>query len=86
MHALDELLDIVRANSHGGASLILFALVKTLSTQSGQYLYLLNKFKDLDEPQRQLAYRLIEAMVAGDNTKIEWHTKIDAIEEVIRRG
>ena len=86
MHALDELLDIVRANSHGGASLVLFALVKTMSTQSGQDLYLLNKLKDLDAVQRQLAYRLMEAMVAGDNAQPEWQEKIATIEDLIRRG
>lgn len=86
MQALDELLQVVRANSHGAASLVLFALVKTMSTQSGQYLYLLNKLKDLDASQRQLAYRLMEAMVAGDNAQPEWQEKITEIEDVIRRG
>lgn len=86
MQALDELLQVVRANSHGAASLVLFALVKTMSTQSGQYLYLLNKLKDLDASQRQLAYRLMEAMVEGDNAKPAWQEKIAVIEDVIRRG
>lgn len=86
MDALDELLDMIRANTHGVASLVLFALVKTLSAQQGQYLFLLNKLRDLDEPQRRLAYRLMEAMVAGANTTPEWHAKIAAMEEAIRRG
>lgn len=86
MDALDELLDMIRADTHGAASLVLFALVKTLSAQQGQYLFLLNKLKDLDEPQRRLAYRLMEAMVAGANATPEWHAKIAAMEEAIRRG
>ena len=86
MDALDELLDMIRINSHAAASLVLFALVKTLSAQQGQYLFLLDKLKDLNEPQRQLAYRLMEAMVAGLNTTAEWHAKIAAMEEAIRRG
>ncbi|MBU1191176.1 MAG: hypothetical protein KKA36_09250 [Gammaproteobacteria bacterium] len=86
MDALDELLDMIRANTHAAASLVLFALVKTLSAQQGQYLFLLNKLKDLDAPQRQLAYRLMEAMVAGNNTTSEWDAKIGQMEEAIRRG
>jgi hypothetical protein len=86
MDALDELLDMIRNNTHAAASLVLFALVKTLSAQQGQYLFLLNKLKDLDASQRQLAYRLMEAMVAGDNTTPEWEAKISRMEEAIRRG
>ena len=86
MDALQELLDMIHADTHAAASLVLFALVKTLSAQQGQYLFLLNKLKDLNEPQRRLAYRLMEAMVAGANTTPEWHAKIVAMEEAIRRG
>lgn len=86
MDALDELLEMIRVNTHSAASLVLFALVKTLSAQQGQYLFLLNKLKDLDATQRQLAYRLMEAMVAGSNTTPEWSAKIGLMEEAIRRG
>lgn len=86
MDALDELLDMIRVNTHAAASLVLFALVKTLSAQQGQYLFLLNKLKDLDATQRQLAYRLMEAMVADNNTTPEWHARISQMEEAIRRG
>jgi len=40
MDALDELLEMIRGNTHGAASLVLFALVKTLSAKQGQYLFL----------------------------------------------
>lgn len=86
MDALDELLDMIRADTHGAASLVLFALVKTLSAQQGQYLFLLNKLRDLEEPQRRLAYRLMEAMVAGANTTPDWLARVAAMEEAIRRG
>lgn len=86
MDALDELLELIRANTHGAGSLVLFALVKTLSARQGQYLFLLNKLKDLDESQRRLAYRLMEAMVAGANTTPEWQAKVTAMEAAIRRG
>ena len=86
MEALEDLLNIVRDNTHGAGSLVLFALVKTLSTQQGQYLFLLNKLADLDEGQRRLAYRLMEAMVAGTNKTPEWGAKVAEIEMLIRRG
>ncbi|MBI5042135.1 MAG: hypothetical protein HZB57_13320 [Gammaproteobacteria bacterium] len=86
MDPLDELLELIRANSHGAASLVLFALVKTLSAQQGQYLFLLNKLKDLNAEQRQLAYRLMEVMAGGGNTTPEWQVKVAAMEEAIRRG
>ena len=86
MHPLDELLDMIRGNTHSAASLVLFALVKTLSAQQGQYLFLLNKLKDLDAAQRQLAYRLMESRVAGDNTTPQWNEKISAMETAIRQG
>lgn len=86
MDALEELLEMIRADTHGAASLVLFALVKTLSAQQGQYLFLLNKLKDLNDGQRQLAYRLMEAMVAGANTTAEWQARVAEMESAIRRG
>lgn len=86
MDALEELLAMIRADTHAAGSLVLFALVKTLSAQQGQYLFLLNKLKDLDEPQRRLAYRLMEAMVAGANTTPAWQATVVEMEQAIRRG
>lgn len=83
---MNELLDMIRADTHGAASLVLFALVKTLSAQQGQYLFLLNKLKDLNADQRQLAYRLMEAMVTGANTTAEWQVRVAEMESAIRRG
>lgn len=83
---MNELLDMIRADTHGAASLVLFALVKTLSAQQGQYLFLLNKLRDLDAGQRQLAYRLMEAMAEGVNTTPEWQAKVVEMETAIRRG
>jgi hypothetical protein len=86
MDALEKLLDMIRADTHGAASLVLFALVKTLSAQQGQYLFLLNKLKDLNAEQRQLAYRLMEAMAGGANTTPEWQARVAEMETAIRRG
>lgn len=86
MNALDELLEMIRGKPHGAASLVLFALVKTLSAKQSQYLFLLNKLRDLDTAQRQLAYRLMERMAAGDNELPDWQAKVQAMEDAIRRG
>lgn len=83
---LEETRQIVRDNTHGGASLLLFALLKTLSAENGQYLYLLNKLRDMTPETRQLAYRLMELMAQGGNETGEWRSTVSEIEEMIRRG
>lgn len=83
---LDEVLSVVEASPHGGPSLVLFALVKTLSARNGQYLYLLNKLRDIDSRHRQLAYRLIELMVDGANRGPAWDAALERMEQAIRHG
>ncbi|BAZ94173.1 hypothetical protein TspCOW1_08660 [Thiohalobacter sp. COW1] len=83
---LEETRQIVSDNTHGGASLLLFALLKTLSAENGQYLYLLNKLKDMTPETRRLAYRLMELMAQGGNETGEWKTTVAEIEEMIRKG
>lgn len=83
---LDELLSVVEANPHGGPSLVLFALVKTLSARNGQYLYLLNKLRDIEPQYRQLAYQLMELMVAGANQGPAWDAAIERMEQAIRNA
>lgn len=81
---LEDLLAVVRANPHGGASLVLFALAKTLSTDSGQYLFLLNKLRDIDGHHRRLAYRLMEVMARSANTGPRWEQTLASMEQLIR--
>lgn len=83
---LEETRQIVRENTHGGASLLLFALLKTLSAENGQYLYLLNKLREMTPETRRLAYRLMELMAQGGNETGEWKTTVAEIEDLIRKG
>lgn len=83
---LEETRQLVQDNTHGGASLLLFALLKTLSAENGQYLYLLNKLQDMTPETRQLAYRLMELMAQGGNETTEWKSAVSEIEDMIRRG
>lgn len=83
---LEETRQIVSENTHGGPSLLLFALLKTLSAENGQYLYLLNKLKDMTPETRQLAYRLMELMAQGGNESEVWKSTVAEIEEMIRKG
>lgn len=83
---LEETKQIVKENTHGGPSLLLFALLKTMSTENGQYLYLLNKLQEMTPETRQLAYRLMELMAEGGNKTEEWGNAVLEIEEMIRKG
>jgi len=75
---------LVEQNSHSAASLTLFALMKTLSSHNHQYLFLLNKLRDLDSQERDLAYALMEIMVAGKNDIPAWNQAVAEIEALIR--
>lgn len=83
---LDDVLVVVEGNPHGGPSLVLFALVKTLSARNGQYLYLLNKLRDIDPEFRQLAYRLMERMAQGHNRGADWDAAVERMEQAIRNA
>ncbi len=83
-NTLEQITALVRDNTHSGASLTLFALMKTLSSHNHQYLFLLNKLRDLNEEQRQLAYALMEMMVAGENETPAWNQAVETVEELIR--
>lgn len=77
---------LVKENAHSGPSLTLFALMKTLSSHNHQYLFLLNKLRDLNDEQRQVAYALMEMMVAGENQSDAWNQAVIEIEAMIRAG
>ncbi|MGA7802912.1 MAG: hypothetical protein WCC36_19100 [Gammaproteobacteria bacterium] len=83
---LNDVLEVVEGNPHGGPSLVLFALAKTLSARNGQYLYLLNKLRDIDPQYRQLAYRLMELMVEGGNHGPVWDGAVERMEQAIRNA
>ncbi len=77
---------LVAADTHGGASLTLFALMKTLSSDNGQYLFLLNKLRDLSREQRRLAYALMERSTRPGHPDEAWRATVERVERLIRNG
>ena len=83
---LQKLVTLVSDAPHSGAALTLFALFSTLEYENAGALFKLVKLRDLDAGNRQLAYQLMELMVAGKNQGDAWQqTKLE-IETLIRNG
>lgn len=72
MSPLNDALARIESDSRSGQSLMLYALVKTLSIPQGGHNYLLSKLKDMSPESRQLAYGLMELMAQGASTTEEW--------------
>ena len=83
---LQKVVDIVRADPHGGLSLNLYALVSTLKMEKSGSMYMLRKLRDLSAEQRQLAYGLMELMARQGNQGEEWDAAVQAMDEAVRKG
>jgi hypothetical protein len=83
---LADITGVIAAAPHSAAALTLYALVNTLEYEQAGCLFKLNKLRDLDEPHRQLAYRLMELMVAGGNSGDAWRQAKARIDELVRAG
>ncbi|HFD80338.1 MAG TPA: hypothetical protein ENK05_08120 [Gammaproteobacteria bacterium] len=83
---LQEVVDIVRADPHGGPALGLYALVSTLKMDRSGHLYMLRKLRELSPEHRRLAYGLMELMARGDNRGEQWEAAVAAMDEAIRKG
>lgn len=83
---LQQIVDLVRAKPHGAAALTLYALVSTLEFEKAGYLFKLDKLKDLSAEERQLAYQLMELMVAGEVGSADWQNAKSAMDEAVRAG
>ncbi len=70
--ALNNTLAHIENDARSGQSLLLYALVKTLSIPQGGHSYLLTKLKEMAPQTRQLAYGLMELMAQGATAKPEW--------------
>ncbi len=81
---LEQTTRLIEAAPHSGPALVLYALVMTLSSERGQYLFLLNKLKDLDAEHRQMAYRLMEFMVADGNRGPAWAAAVERMSAALR--
>lgn len=87
MESVDPLaavLDVIRAQPHSAAALTLYALTSTMDYEQAGCLFKLNKLRDLDTTQRQLAYALMEYMVAGGNRGAYWSSTKQAMDALIR--
>ena len=62
-HPLDAVIEIIEQGPHSAPALTLYALISTLEFKSQGYLFKLDKLKDLNAEQRQIAYALMEMMV-----------------------
>ncbi len=83
---LEEVISKIEAAPHSGASLLLFALTKTLDMPKGGHMYMLKKLQEMDAETRQLAYGLMELMAEGKNQGDTWQQAVARIESLIRGG
>lgn len=83
---LDEVLAQISASPHSAAALTLYALVSTLEFEQAGYLFKLAKLRDLSPEQRQIAYRLCELMVDGNNTGPAWEQAKHKMDALVRAG
>ncbi len=80
---LHETLQRIESDPRSGQSLLLYALVKTLSIPQGGHNYLLTKLKEMNPDTRQLAYALMELMVLGATAKAEWQQAVEKMDRAI---
>jgi hypothetical protein len=83
---LENILEIIEADPHGGLSLNLYALVSTLKMENSGYMYMLRKLRDLSAEHRQLAYGLMELMARNGNRGEAWEAAVQAMDQAIRSG
>jgi len=84
MTPLHKTLERIENDPRSGQSLLLYALVKTLSIPQGGHNYLLTKLKEMEPETRQLAYGLMELMAQGAYVKEEWQLAEAQMDKAIR--
>lgn len=83
---LQQVVELIKANPHGGASLNLYALISTLKMEKGGYMYMLRKLRDLNPEHRQLAYGLMELMAENGNQGAAWEQALEAMDSAVKGG
>lgn len=83
---LEALVAEIAAAPHSAAALTLYALASTLEFEQAGYLFKLVKLRDLSEPQRLLAYHLMELMAEGRNRGDEWQQAKARMDALVRAG
>jgi len=83
---LNQALARIEADPRSGQSLLLYALMKTLSIPQGGHSYLLTKLKEMESETRQLAYGMMELMAQGATAKDEWQLAEAKMDRAIGAG
>ena len=83
---LQAVVELIEREPHGVAGLTLYALVNTLEHPKAGYLFKLDKLRDLDAGQRQLADALIDLMVASEVCSDAWTRAKVSMDECVRRS
>ncbi len=83
MTALHATLARIQADPRSGQSLLLYALIKTLSIPQGGHAYLLTKLKEMNPDTRRLAYELMELMVQGAPAQADWNEAMAQMDAAI---
>jgi hypothetical protein len=83
---LQQVVELIKENPHGGASLNLYALISTLKMEKGGYMYMLRKLRDLNPEHRQLAYGLMELMAENGNQGEAWKQALEAMDAAVKGG
>ena len=83
---LADIIKVIETDAHSAAALTLYAMVNTLEYENAGCLFKLNKLRDMDADQRQLAYRLMELMVAGGNSGEAWSQAKARMDQLVRAG
>lgn len=70
--ALHTAVERIETDPRSGQSLLLYALIRTLSIPQGGHAYLLTKLKEMNPDTRRIAYDLMELMVQGAPAQAAW--------------
>lgn len=84
MSPLQQTLSRIETDPRSGQSLLLYALVKTLTIPQAGHSYLLTKLKEMNPDTRQLAYGLMELMAQGGSANNEWNSAVERMDRAIR--
>lgn len=80
---LEACLAQIEGDPRSGQSLLLYALIKTLSIPQGGHAYLLTKLKEMNPDTRRTAYGLMELMVQGACAMAEWEQAMARMDKAI---
>ncbi len=81
---LDEVVTLVEAEPRSGQSLLFYALIKTLDTEQGGYMYMLKKLREFTPENRVHVYALMELMAREGNRGEAWQAAVARMDTAIR--